>query len=332
VKAAPEGVAMNPNRMQKEREALKAIRLRWQVRGWKFTPLERIDGMNETIESIDALRNSPVCWSVFGRKHNVEELLDNIEDAYRYALVPWNEFRTVYECAATQREFLRWPDGMFTAKIQREARSRFWELVTTSRFSVNAAPSVFELQRVNYPYGQITLRHVVSLAAIVCLVEAIRALELIDSWWRDDSHLYMQGKSFDWLSEHDPKKIDVILSIMFETPEEIQPHDHQIKESLKALEQADAWLSHQTTMDFNHQETKQAAKVAKTKKSEQAKTAARTPRRAANLTPELVANYFKSRPGEKWEVLHAELSEAYGVSTRTVSRRYKTAKEINLLS
>ena len=323
---------MDPNRMKKEREALKAICLRWQMRGWKFTPLERIDSVNETIESIDALRNSPVCWSVFGRKHNVEGLLENIEDSYRHALAPWNEFRTVFDCAATQRDFLRWPDGTFPAEIRRDAGSRFWELVSTSRFSVNAVPSVFELQRVNWPYGQITLRHVVSLAAMVCLVEAIQALELIDSWWRDDSHVYRQGKPFDWLSEHDPKRIDMILSVMFETPEEIQPFDHQIKESREALEQADAWLSHLATMDFNQKELEQTAKVARNEKSEKARAAARTPRQAANLTAELVANYFNSRPGEKWQSIQAELAATYSVSISTVARRYKLAREKSLLS
>jgi hypothetical protein len=144
--------------------------------------------------------------------------------------------------------------------------------------------------------------------------------------------MYRQGKSFNWLSEDDPEQIDRILSVIFETPEEIKPSLLQVNESVDALKQADAWLSNLETMEFNQKETEQAAKVAKAKKLKQAQTAARKPRRAASLTPEVVADYFKSRPGEKWEAIQAELADAYSVSFSTVARRYRTAEGNNLLS
>lgn len=321
---------MNPSKTRKEREALKAIRGRWQLRGWKFTPLERTDGVNETLESIDALRNSPVCWSSFSREHNIEELLEDIEDAYRYALKPWAEHRTIFDCKAAQREFLRWPDGMFSARIQRDARSRFWELVTTSRFSVNAVPNLFDLQLVNWPMGKITIRHVVSIAAMVCIIEAIQALEQIEYRWREDSRVYRHGKPFDWLSKHNPKKIDSILSVMLETLEESEPHNREIRDAREALEQADAWLSHLTTTNFHQEEFEQSAKVATAEKSKKARAAAKTPRK--HLPVQVVADYFNARPGKQWQLLQEELAALYGVSGSTVARRYKVAKESNLLS
>lgn len=321
---------MNPNKIRKECEALKTIRGRWQLRGWKFTPLERIDGVNETLESINALRNSPVCWSSFSRERNIEELLDDIEDAYRYALKPWAQHQTVFDCKAAQREFLRWPAGTFSARIQRDARSRFWELVTTSRFSVNAVPSVFDLQRVNWPGEKITIRHVVSLVAMVCIIEAIQALEQIEYWWREDSRPYRAGKPFGWLAKCDPKKMDVILSVMLETLEESEPHNQKTKDAREALEQADAWLSHLTTMNFHQEEVEQSVKVATAEKSKKARAAAKTLRK--DLPVQVVADYFNARPGKRWQVLQEELAELHEVSESTVARRYQKAKENNLLS
>lgn len=323
---------MNANKIKKECEALKTIRGRWQLRGWKFTPLERIDGLNETLESIDALRESPVCWSSFSRGHNVEELLEDLEDAYRNALKPWAEHRTVFDCQAAQHEFLRWPEGMFSARIQRDARSRYWELVTTSRFSVNATPSVFDLQRVNWPSEKITMRHIVSLAAMVCIIEAMQPLEQIEDWWREDSCPYRAGKPFDWLSKHDPKKIEMILSVMLETPKEIEPYNWKVQEARETLGQANVWLSHLATMNFHQNEVEQSAKVAVAEKSEKARTAARSPRKGVDLTPAVLAAFFNARPSEKWESLQAKLADIYGVSPSTVARRYAQAKKDNLLS
>jgi hypothetical protein len=245
---------MNKNKLQKECEALNTIRIRWTRRGAKFTPLERIDGVNETLESIDALKNSPVCWSRFGLANNIEQLLDDLEDNYRHALAPWNKYRTLFDCKAGQREFLRWPEGTFPKKIQREATSRFWELITTSRFSVNAAPCVQALQEVNTPIGKFTLLHIVSLAVMVCILDAIQALEQVEYWWREDSGTHLQGQHFDWLCEHDPEKIDLILSAILAKPEALQPYDQAVIDSREALAQADAWLSHLATMNFHQKE------------------------------------------------------------------------------
>ena len=323
---------MTLDKIEQECDALKTIRQRWRLRGWKFTPLERIDGVNETLESIDALRNSPVCWASVTREHEIEKLLDDLEESYRYAFEPWTEHRTVFDCKATQREFLRWPDGTFSKGIQHDARYRFWELVTTSRFSVNAVPVISDLQRVNWTSNTVSVRHAASLAAMVCITEAIETLELIEDWWREDSRAYRAGKPFKWLTEHDPSRLDMILSVMLDTPEDIRPCNQKINDALKARDQANAWLSHLTTLNFSAGEIKQSVKVATAEKSKKAQAAASVARKAKDLTPEVVATYFNKQKTEKWETVRNQLAEKFQVSASTVDRRYRSAKEKNLVS
>ena len=322
---------MNPDKVRKECAALTTIRGRWRLRGWKFSPLERIDGTNATLESIDALRNSPVCWSSFSREHGICDLLEDIEDAYRYALAPWSEHKTVFDCEKKSSSFLRWPDGTFPASVQRDARRRFFELASTTRFAVDAVPSVSNLQQLNFPFGKITLLHVASLAAMVCIIEAIQSLEQIECWWREDSRPYRAGKPFDWLAEHDRETMTAILSVVLKTAKKIEPHKQQVSDSRSALDKANAWLSHLATMTSHHDEVaNQLAKVAKTEKSKKAQTAAKTLR--AEISTQDVADYFNANAGGKWGRLQAELAEIHGVSEATIARRYRLAKKNNLLS
>lgn len=321
--------------IDQECEALRTIRGRWQRRGWKFTPLNRLDGTNETSDSIDALRNSPVCWSNVSRAAHgpsVELLLDDLDDLLARALQPWNELRTVFECAASGREFSRWPDGMCPARIHREARYRFWELVTTSRFSVNEVPSIAELQTVNWTDSTVTVRHVAGLAAVVCIIEAIDALEQIESWWVEDTKGYRGGMAFQWLAEDDPEQMNLILETVCGGPEKWEPFAQKIRDAVEAKNQAESWLSHLGTLDFDRAELDHIRKVERAERSSKARLSAQTLRKAAILTPEVVASYFNDRPAQKWETVCDDLAELYKVSVRTVARRYKDAKEKNLVT
>lgn len=323
---------MKIDTVKNECQSLRTIRERWQVR---FNPFERLDGVNETIECLHALRDSPVCWSTIAPElagGRVEKLIDDLEDLYALALQPWDEFKSIFKHQETQREFLRRPDGVIPARIQREARNRFWELVTTSRFSVNAEPSMFELQRVNWTTSTITIRHAVSLAAMVCIKESIEALESVELWWRDDSKPYRAGKPFDWLAQHDPDQVELILATVYETHAEREGYTQKVKGAWDARNQAELWLSHLNTLNFDKTEIDFSRRVAKSEKSKQAKSAAQKPRKAAALTPELVAGYFKAHPAEKWETNCNDLAETYGVSSSTVARRYEVAKKTNLVS
>lgn len=323
---------MKIDTVQNECQSLRTIRERWRAR---FNPFERLDGVNETLECLHALRDSPVCWSIIAPKltgGSVEKLIDDLEDLYALALQPWDEFKSVFEHQKTQREFLRWPDGMIPASIQREARYRFWELVTTSRFSVNAEPSMFELLRVNWTTSTITIRHAVSLAAMVCIKESIEALESVELWWRDDSKPYRAGKPFDWLAQHDPEQVELILATVYETHAEREGYTQKVKDAWGARSQADLWLSHLNTLNFDKTEIDFSRRVAKSEKSKQAKNAAQKPRKGATLTPELVASYFKEHSAKKWETNRDDLAEKYSVSGSTVARRYEVAKKNNLVS
>ncbi len=314
---------------------LKVIKGRWQLRGWKFSPLERLDGQNEMIESLDALRDSPVSWSSISPEiegRSVEHLIEDLDDLYRDALETWVEFKTVFECKRTQREFLKWPDGTYPATIRKEAFLRFWELVTTTRFSVNADPSVFNLQRVNFLHSKVTIRHAVSLAAMVCIKDAIDALEWVEYWWIDESQIYRRGKSYQWLTQHAPSKLELILATVYETADERGRHIEKVKDAWAARDQAERWLTHLETLNFAKVEFDQTKKVAKLEKSRQARTAAQKPRKAANLTPEIAASYFNRRANEKWESVCVDLAVEYEVSERTVARRYASAQKLNLVT
>jgi len=294
-----------------------------------------LDGVNETLECLNALRDSPVCWSSISPKltgGSVEKLVDDLEDLYTAALKPWDKYKTVFECKKSERGYFRWPDGMMPARNQREARQRFWELVTTSRFSVNAEPSMFLLQQVNWPNSTITIRHAASLAVMVCIKESIEALEWVELWWRDDSKPYRAGKPFDWLAQHDPEQVELILATVYETHEEREGYTKKVQNAWDARNQAELWLSHLNTLNFDKTEIDFSHRVAKSEKSKQAKSAAQKPRKAATLTPEIVATYFNERPGQKWEITLEEVANRYCVSCSTVARRYKVAKKNNLVS
>lgn len=322
---------MKIDTVKNECQSLRTIRERWRAR---FNPFERLDGVNETIECLRALRDSPVCWSIIAPKltgGSVEKLIDDLEDLYALALQPWEEFKSVFEHQKTRREFLRWPDGMIPASIQREARYRFWELVTTSRFSVNAEPSMSELQWVNWTTSTITIRHAVSLAAMVCIKEAMESLEWVELWWRDDSKPYRAGKPFDWLAQHDPEQVELILATVYETHAEREGYTQKVKDAWDSRNQAELWLSHLNTLNFDKAEIDFSRRVAKSEKSKQAKNAAQKPRKAASLTPEHVAIYFKANPNKIQKTLISELAEQHGVGKRTVSERLKKARDCNLM-
>lgn len=286
-----------------ERDALRTIQARWERRGWKFTPLDRLDGVNDTTESIDALRNSPVKWSKVsteGSSPEVESLLDDLEELFARAMRPWDELKTVFECKASQREFYRWPEGTYPASIRLEAQYRYQELRTTSRFSVDEIPSIAALQEVAPPYSGVTLRHIVALAVMVCILEAIEALEQVESMFSAEE---MGGQCGD-----------------------------SLRETVEAKDRAELWASHLETMDFEMDRHERIAKTEQAKRSAKARKAASANRKASALTVEEVAECFNKRSEEKWESVRDDLAEHWKVSGSTVARRYSEAKRRNLVS
>ncbi|MBK7656951.1 MAG: hypothetical protein IPJ18_19925 [Betaproteobacteria bacterium] len=156
--------------LERERKFLRSVGVRWELRGWYFTPLDGLDGENAVIDSLWMLGDSPLVWLEFERYEdaNVTSILEDLETVYRRALQYWEKFKTVFDAKNTMRDRLRWPYGTYPRRIQQEARFRYRELKTTSRFSVDEAPDIFELQRLSVIADPLTtLGHVASLVAMV---------------------------------------------------------------------------------------------------------------------------------------------------------------------
>jgi hypothetical protein len=340
MKAAPEGVAMAFDKIEREKQALAAIRCHWQLRGWKFSPLTRLDGENDTLESIFLLQNSPICWAEIVRHLEIESLLDDLETVYRTSLLAWAEHRTVFECKGKQQGYRRWPDGMYPAHIYGDARSVFWEMATTTRFSVNEKPIVAELECFTWRSKKLTTRHVVSLAAMVCIKEAIEALEWLEFWWIEEASHYLAGQDFKWVAQNDPKKIDQVLETVYDQPEDLQRFQQKANEAKESCNQAERWLEHLGTLTQAKREADFERVIEKNRQSQQARHRSKLPRKASTkkLTLEFVADFWNKRPTQKWEATRDELREifkvgdSYTVSESTIVRRYREAKKKNLVS
>jgi hypothetical protein len=298
MKAAPEGVAMTSDTVEVECRALRAIRESWRSTGW---PLDRLDGENGIIECLYTLRNSTLYDALTTQAANgqtIEELIEDLEDLYRTALQVWDEFRTVYECKDTQRQWLRWPDGTYPKSIRRAVRSQFIEMATTTRFEVRDVSQIPEILAFRFsPWYPVTRKHVPSLAAMVCIKDAIDALEQIEAATGENG----MG---DFLSE-----------------------------AWQARDHAALWLTHLETLsiaygELNHAVRKARADTELRLKSEQSERNKRPGYRVAkDLTPEIIDRYCNERPDQKYETLIGELADKYHVSEATVSRRYSKAKK-----
>jgi hypothetical protein len=268
--------------------------------------LDRLDGENGIIECLYTLRNSTlydVLTTEAANGQTIEELIEDLEDLYRTALQVWDEFRTVFECKDAKRDLLRWPDGTYPKSIRQAARFHFWEMVTTTRFEVNDVWQVAEL--IAYKFGApypLEKKHSISLAMMVCIKDAIESLEQIEI-----------------------------------TADNIGTGDFVIEASA-ARDHAALWLTHLETLKVASGELNHAVKTAHAEtrlrlKSEESERNKRPGYRVAKgLTPDVIAQYCNERPGQKIEILIAELATKYIADDSTVWRRYRKAKKNNLLS
>lgn len=336
---------MKLDAIAQEIRALKTIKTRWELRSWHFTPLDRLDGENDVIESLYLLRDSPLCWPSFDRKaldSNTARLIDDLEELYNLAASPWSEFRTVVDCESSQREYLRWPYGTYSAKIRKECRLRFWELVTTTRFSINDIPNINELQKFNFPLPPLNFRHLATIATMVCIHDAIDALESVISSWTAESRKQRRGKPFSWLVTNDPDKLETILyELLLKNAHEREFYTEQLHAASSAKEQGQRRLAHLDMLEVHEADLERSVNAAKvqtlaqlkSQQSSKAKKAASAPRKqgTARLTAQVVADYFKANP-QKFDANLRDLAEIYKVSERTVSRRKRVAVETNLMS
>ena len=302
--------------------------------------LENIQHINdgrksiEIYEQIERLHNSPVCWSSVTLDQGVDGLLNDLEEAFYFSMQPWQEYRTVPGESALG-DFYSWQEYMFPPDIYDQAIYRFSELITTSRFSVNSEPVLYDLEQVHPTNERITTRHVVSLAVMVCIYDALSDLDCIERWLDDDTLPFRAGKSFSWLVENDADQLDQILLFVYEKPEDREPFYKRIKDAREYLKNADLWLSHLATLDLIKREDDLKSAIKKSEISKINTKSAKKPRKAETqkITLELVASRWNNRhPETKFESFIDDLSKEFNVSERTVSRRYSEAKKNNLVS
>lgn len=194
----------------------------------------------EILDLIDSVRNAPWSQSSVCSAQHLEQLLDNLEESYRFAMAPWAVHRTMPEELA-QEDFYRWHEYMFPPDVYQEARWRFNELVTTSRFSVEESPCLFDLEQVHSTNDKITKRHIVSLAVLVCIQFALEELEPLE-----------------FLDEQEGFNAIV----------------HQIDQARSLQKHADLWLQHLATLNDAHRETVFERTIEKCKSNEEAISAA----------------------------------------------------------
>jgi hypothetical protein len=258
----------------------------------------------QILELIDALRCSSWCQSSVRYCQSIETLLDDLEDTYRDAMETWAEFLTTKDDRLLE-DFYHWHEYIFPPDIYLEARWRFSELVTTSRFSVESELGVSDLLNVNQPTEEITSRHVVSLAVLVCIQFALEELEPLE---------FVDEQS------------------------EAEAFTRQIEVARGLQVTANWWLTQLDSLsvshrELNHEVNKVRVEIKRQLKAEISEKNKRPGYRVAkDLTPKAIASYFKERPNQKVESLISELAEKFGASPETVLRRYSEAKKKNLLS
>lgn len=358
------GMELDP--VEQEMRCLWSMRARWtRGAGPSFSPLENIDGSNPTVQRIYALLDSPLCWpEIFPSEDaRADWVLNALLDVYEKALSPWDEFRTVF----VPRDFMfvcegaalstdagtgdtntsRWPYGTFPASIQASARSIYWHLKSSSRFSSTDAPSKWGLDCLGLETHRIEFRHVVGLAVAVCVSLVLDGYERALAEWELVLHRVDPSRPFAWLAMHDSQYLAAFLSAYVASPLHDQDSARELETRQKLLlRNAEDWLGLLDVEDAHKARIEQTAVVVgqrvamqtrasvKGERANQARQAAAMPRKkkVAALTPQIVADYFGARLGQKWEPVIAELAGQYEVSESTVARRYKEAREQNLLS
>lgn len=290
-----------------------------------------------------------------------DRVLAILGDLYERAVQPWEKFRTVQpperfmlicctgdvtQDAEAAPIYDRWPYGTFPPEIQRDARFRYWELKTTTRFSLDDTPDKWSLEQVHPATKPLDFRHVAGIAAIVCISEALEHYEETLSEWAVVVHRHSPGLSFKWLAQCDPGRLEMILAAYL-TSTEGDKGRARAREMQAAMlvKNAEGWLaladlddSHQAEIERATLRAKAQAEMhtlaqVKAEISSRNSAIAKGPRgNAKTLTPQAVADYFNARPGEKQEILAAEMAAIFGVGERTITRRLAEARKGNLLS
>jgi hypothetical protein len=299
------------NPVQAEQRALQTIQAHWRGKlgGKSFSPLENLDGTNPILETLQELKDSPLCkvaTEAWGFDHPTD-LLRELEELYERALIPWEHLRTVQPPACFSLVYCgdstplvhnipsiynRWPYGTFPREVRRESRYRFWELVTTSRMAVDGNPSKHALLELNPISPPFQFVHVACLAAIVCIVEALNQyIEVLEDW-EGVVQQAAPGLPYTWLLQSDPGRVEHILSEHLSESLDDDDLTFQTSEIRAKTDRAIGWLTlaemseeHQseievTTTKVAAKATTEAMQAAKNARAEQARDASKRPRRS----------------------------------------------------
>lgn len=357
----PENHHMNSQQfVDSEIRGLHTIRMRSlsKINGPEFSPIENIDGSNQVIGLILDLRDSPLCWPItqgIGESLGVDELLDDLEVFYEQATQPWNDLRSVQPPSSYMTVWCtspgdidvtappvweRWPNGTFPASVQSQAKECYWQLKSNSRFSVEDMPSKWDLDFACPSVTPLTFAHTAGLAAIVCIGRALERLNSFLLEWLDDAQIVWLGQNVAWMTEHEPDALERLR--VAGTGLAVGRYENSpVLRAKELMQSAKAWLN-LVEHDYMYQAATngtaenveaQVLSRLKVERSAKAKAAAKGYRgRGKVVTFEMVARYFRARPNDKHEVIVAACAVAMDISERTVERRYKEAKEANLLS
>lgn len=346
------------DRVEAERQALMTVQARWGTRlgGPSFSPVECLDGSNPILDMIQELQDSPLCTvSTWG--HGIEQPVDvlrELQELYERALKPWEDLRTVRPpglayCDATG-EFVdgspdiynRWPDGTFPREVQLQARRRYRELVTTSRFSVDDHPDKRALLALNPIAPPLRFAHVAGLAATVCIVEALEKYrEVVEGW---AGVVREAAPGFPLRS--DPARVERMLSAhLSASPEAIEALRLQTLEIRSKTDRAGSWVAFAEADDDHQSEIETATTRAATKaeaatvlaakkvESERQQLRASKPRANSATLDGWVQHLATHPPGHGgMEATMQEFADLTGVSLSTVQRRHREAKKKNLVS
>ena len=261
-----------------ECSALEQIGKNWERRlsGPAFSPLGNLDGRNAIVDAIEALKNSAVCLfgTLIGNGFKISRVLDLCLKLYERAMDPWEQFRTLHgvkrplglsgsanSASMPAAIYSRWPYGTFSKKTRREAKFRYWELRSASRFSVDEVPNKRRLEQLNPPSGQLKFQHLVGMVATVCVVQALEEFHtLLRQWSMAIVEKQASGVPLRWMELHNPNRLQSILDAYHAgTTEGNAVTIEAEKRAVLHLKNAEVWLALSDMHDHHQAEIERTA-------------------------------------------------------------------------
>ncbi|MEI7516830.1 MAG: hypothetical protein WCK81_15695, partial [Betaproteobacteria bacterium] len=156
--------------------------------------------------------------------------------------------------------YSRWPNGTFTAKIQGEAKSRYWLLKSTSRSLVGDIPNKLSLEGVIPASSTLKFEHATGMAAVVCIARALEHYNDTLTEWACVIRQEIPGQSFEWLVQNKPALLERLLAEYVVS----SANRHETERALRVAtltKNAQAWLELANTEDDHQAEIERVSGV-----------------------------------------------------------------------